>query len=79
MDVMDRVPTIVIPTGGARQVPVEIGMLFLQQIEMFTLRTGTEINRQGDVVDATLAKLTPEQRELAHVIALSLVNKTRGP
>ncbi len=44
-----------------------------------TLRSALEINNQGDVVDATLAKLTPSQRATAHAIALSLANKTRGP
>lgn len=79
MDAISKVPMAVIPTGGQREIPAEIGELFLQQIEMFTLRSALEINNQGDVVDATLAKLTPSQRATAHAIALSLANKTRGP
>lgn len=78
MDTEPGIPMAVIPTGGARQIPAAIGELFLQQIEMWTLRTGREIDLQSAKVDETLAQLTPEQRQTAHAIALALVNKTRG-
>lgn len=77
MDAVSKVPMAVTPTGGQREIPAAVGELFLQQIEMFTLRSALEINNQGDVVDATLAKLTPSQRATAHAIALSLANKLR--
>ena len=51
MDAISKVPMAVIPTGGQREIPAAVGELFLQQIEMFTLRSALEINKQGDVVE----------------------------
>ena len=78
MDGATRVPTAVIPTGGPREIPVEVGQLFLHQIELWTLRTGTEILHVGQQGDAMFARLTPAQRQTAHAIALSLVSRFRG-
>lgn len=78
MDSVSSVPMAVIPTGGPREIPAEVGLLFLQQIEMWTMRTGTEIDRIADKGDELFAKLTPAQRQTAQAIAQALVSRFRG-
>ncbi|MDY0872818.1 hypothetical protein [Dongia rigui] len=64
---------IAIPSGGSRELSPDIGRLFLQQIELWTLR-GDDIIRKGREVDSTFKNMPAKQRRLAHAIALSLVN-----
>jgi len=74
MDGSEAVPTVAIPYGGPRNITPDVGRVMMLQIEMFTVRTATEINRLGDERDRLLAAMGPEQRSVCHAIALAIAN-----
>lgn len=75
---MDTIPMEVIPHGGARNISPDIGRLFLLQIEMFTLRTASEIELVADRRDAIMAAMPDDQKEKARVILAALTNAFGG-